>query len=133
MWNGSQWQFPDFQKTNQFWILIWQMREVINTSNHKYWIGFVTRWSVICVREDKQPHAEDDDWRKLPSHIQMCLVTGGSAPELTVSPAPADVSQVQLPRVPRGPDRVGKGPRLLKGVFDLHHLLACDQRISAKI
>lgn len=54
-------------------------------------------------------------------------------PELTVCLTPADVSQVQLPRVPRGANWVSEGTRFLKGVFDLHHLLACDQRVSAKI
>lgn len=56
-----------------------------------------------------------------------------NVPELTVCLIPADVSQVQLPRVPRGANWVSEGTRFLKGVFDLHHLLPCDQRVSAKI
>lgn len=56
-----------------------------------------------------------------------------NVPELTVCLTPADVSQVQLPCVPRGANWVSKGTRFLKGVFDLYHLLACDQRVSAKI
>lgn len=58
---------------------------------------------------------------------------GRSVPERTVGLAPADVSQVQLHRVPGGPYGVGEGARFLQGVFDLHHLLARDQRVSAQI
>lgn len=57
----------------------------------------------------------------------------GTDPELTICLAPEHVSQMQFSRVPRGLNQVGEGTRFLEGVLDLHHLLACDQRVSAKI
>lgn len=62
-----------------------------------------------------------------------CVHKEAASAELTVGLLPANISQMQFPRVAGRHDRVRQRASFLQGVFDLHHLLAPDQRVSAQV
>lgn len=119
------WQFPLSEE------LVWTNNVRLATPlNPQMLSQLVSRWSASRGKQNK-------GWLRcviLDDSIETHLLWSDvSRYQLTVYLAPADVPQVQLHGVPRGPNRVGEGARFLQGVLDLHHLLARDQRVSAEV